>query len=111
MKQIEPIRSMTGEAEVQIRIPENGGDVSAAQVQKEASEKFKSIDTLIYAVVVAIVVSSIASLISVGAIVIDQLHFNNQTYRSQTEFEKQNLEVLKEINSLKTDIEILKQRK
>ena len=98
-------------SEVQIKIPENGEELSAQQVRKETNEKFRSIDTLIYAVVISIVVSSVASLISVGAIVIDQLHFNNQTYRSELESQKQNLEFLKELQNLKTEVVLLKQKK
>lgn len=97
-------------SEVQIKIPENGEVLSVQQVRKETNEKFRSIDTLIYAVVIAIVVSSVASLISVGAIVIDQLHFNNQTYRSELESQKQNLEFLKEFESLKTEVRLLQQK-
>src|SRR3989344_4037523 len=92
-------------------LPEQGGRVSAEQVKQETSEKFKSIDTLIYAVVVAIVVSSVASLVSVGAIEIDQLHFNNQTYRSELESQKQNMEFLKEIENLKAEVKLLQQKK
>lgn len=92
-------------------VPEREVKVTAEQVKQETNEKFKSIDTLIYAVVVAIVVSSIASLISVGAIVIDQLHFNNQIYRSELESQKQNLEFLKEIENLKTEVKLLQNKK
>lgn len=92
-------------------LSEQGGKVSAEQVKQETNEKFKSIDTLIYAVVVSIVVSSIASLISVGAIVIDQLHFNNQTYKSELESQRQNLEFLKEIENLKIEVKLLQLKK
>ena len=92
-------------------LSEQGSRVSAEQVKQEANEKFKSIDTLIYAVVVAIVVSSVASLVSVGAVVIDQLHFNNQTYRSELESQKQNMEFLKEIENLKSEVKLLQQKK
>lgn len=58
------------------------GQIGPSKFERSATEKFRNIDTLIYAVIVSLVITSISSLIAVGAIVIDQLHFNNTTYAS-----------------------------
>ncbi len=64
-----------------IKLPEKDAQIGLAEFKKEAVEKFKNIDILMYSVVIALIIISISSLISVGAIVIDQLHFNNEIYR------------------------------
>jgi len=69
------------EAKPTITIPEKDGSVGPSAFEQKAAEKFKNIDTLIYAIVVSLIIAAISALISVGAIIIDQLHFNNQTYR------------------------------
>lgn len=71
---------------------------------KEAKERFKSIDLIIYTVIIAIVISSISSLVAVGAIVIDQLHFNNQTYRDYSNFNKQFIDQELQIQQLQRDL-------
>lgn len=84
----------------QIKIPETTGSVGPSPFEKKAEEKFRNIDTLIYAVVVAIIITAISAVISVGAIVIDQLHFNNHTYREFSDLKKENVELLNRINAL-----------
>ena len=72
-----------------IRIPDTSegivGPTPVEKLKEKTEQKFRSIDTLMYAIVVAIVITAISALISVGAIVIDQLHFNNLTYREFSE--------------------------
>lgn len=64
--------------------------------------KLLTFENLMIAVVIALMISSVASLISVGAIILDQLHFNNQTYRdysnmiSDSAVQKLELQNLKE---------------
>lgn len=95
--------------EPQIQFPKEGGAVG--RFENEAKEKFRDINTLLYAVVVAIVITAISALISVAGIVIDQLHFNNQTYReySQNEQELTKLEI--NIQQLQDQINSLKKMK
>jgi len=66
-----------------VPFPSEGGSVNSElnKHKQETANRFQSIEGLMYAVVAALVLTAISALISVGAIVIDQLHFNNQTYR------------------------------
>lgn len=98
---------MSGEnkEQPQIIIPETTGSVGPSPFEKKAEEKFRNIDTLIYAVVVATVITAISALISVGAIIIDQLHFNNQTYREFADLKKENDELMGRINVLENKVE------
>lgn len=75
------------------------------EFQQKTEDKFRNIDTLIYAVVVAIVITAISAVISVGAIIIDQLHFNNQTYREFSDLRKGNAELMGRINALENKVE------
>ena len=65
-----------------IKIPETNTFVTETEkFKKEATEKFRNFDLIIYTVVISLIIISISSLIAVSAIIIDQLHFNNVTYR------------------------------
>lgn len=93
--------------EEKIELPESGGQMDLKDPPmggKEAKERFKSIDLIIYTVIIAIVISSISSLVAVGAIVIDQLHFNNQTYRDYSNFNKQFIDQELQIQQLQRDL-------
>ncbi|MFH1371394.1 MAG: hypothetical protein ABII09_08940 [Planctomycetota bacterium] len=92
----------------QVNIPETGS-VGPSSFEKKAEEKFRHIDMLIYAVVVAIVITAISALISVGAIVIDQLHFNNQTYREFADLKAGNIELIKKISDIENKVDSLNQ--
>lgn len=91
-----------------IPIDESGGLGQMQDFKKEADSKFRSYDALIYAVVAAIVVSAITGLIAVAAIVIDQLHFNNETYREWSAQQDSSKQLEKDLGELKSQVEALK---
>lgn len=70
--------------------------------------KIDGLSALIHAVVAAVVVTGIGSLIAVFSIVMDQLHFNNTTYREQVISSKEEDQLKRQVESLQKDIESLK---
>ncbi len=94
--------------EPQLKFEKDKIEISPAQkLKEEVDKKFKNIDALIYAVVVSLVITAISALISVGAIIIDQLHFNNQTYRDFSSLDKENPELIKRIDRIESRIDNL----
>ena len=90
----------------QIKFPETNSALSPS-FQKEVGDKFRNMDGLLYAVVVAIVITSISSLIAVVAIVIDQLHFNNQTYREYSTRYQEAQTQNKQIQDIQAKLDLL----
>lgn len=93
------------EGKPQIRISEKNGFVAPTHFEKKVEERFRNIDTLIYAVVVSLVITAISALISVGAIIIDQLHFNNQTYCEFSALKTENVDLIKRIDNIECKID------
>ncbi len=91
---------------VQIKIPEKEGFVSSSE--KEIKEKFRNIDIIIYTIVVALIIVSISSLISVCAIIIDQLHFNSQTYREFSNYRNDNDRIIDRISDIEKRLDLIK---
>lgn len=82
--------SQTGE--VQIRIPETGGVLTAGDVKKETESKFKDINYILLGVVVIL-------LVMVATLLIDSFHFNSATYKEYSDKTK-SLELIQESNKL-----------
>lgn len=78
--------------EVQIRIPENGGIVTADAVKKEADSKFKDINYILLSVVIIL-------LVMVATLIIDSFHFNSATYKEYSD-KTQSLESVQKSNNL-----------
>lgn len=106
---------MSEEDKAPVRIPDDAILTGTKKFQEHTEEKLKNIDNLMYAIVAAVVISSLSALIAVGAIVIDQLHFNNETYRdgqnlqmqlSARDTESKNLE--NEISNLTVQMGLVK---
>jgi cell division protein FtsL len=72
--------------------------------QKQNEKRFTSIETLVYAVIFVAIISLVGIVVAVTTLVIDQMHFNNQTYRDQSD--KTNLQ----IQQLNLQIETLRER-
>lgn len=89
-----------------IKIPEEG---EFGPYQRKTEERFHSVDTIIYGVVAALIITSISSLIAVGAIIIDQLHFNNETYRDYDNFEEQSVQQQTQTSNLQGQINEINQ--
>ena len=77
---------------------------SLKTLKDQTNERFKSIDVILIAVIVALVISAISAFIAVGAIVIDQLHFNNQTYRDTSAENERYIKLQEEIMLLKLEM-------
>ena len=94
----------------EIKLPESGGQLEVAKLEKKTEEKFKNMDLVVYTIVVALLITTISALISVGAIVIDQLHFNNQTYRNYSDIKNDNVELLKKLDTIQIELNLLKNK-
>lgn len=94
--------------ETEIKLPESGGQLEVSKLEKKTDEKFKNIDLVVYTIVVALVITAISALISVGAIVLDQLHFNNQTYREFSNIKNENIEMSKKIDLIQNQLNLQK---
>ncbi len=70
--------------------------------QQRNERRFANIETLVYAVVFVALVTLVGIVVAVCAMVVDQLHFNNQTYREQSDKNQAEIQALRaELNSLK----------
>ncbi|MDD5432499.1 MAG: hypothetical protein PHO70_05890 [Candidatus Omnitrophica bacterium] len=89
-----------------VKFPESSeASVKLSPFEQKADEKFRDINTLLYVVVIVIVVMVVSALISVGAIVIDQLHFNNLTYREFSESKNDKVELERRITAVENKID------
>lgn len=104
------MRRQNTKEEAEIKIPEKG-EIGLTDFKGKTEEKFRNIDGILYAVVAALVITSISALIAVGAIVIDQLHFNNQTYRDYSQQTQINQKLLEQNQLLQQEIDTLKAKK
>ncbi len=81
-------------------IPESGSVVGSQL--KEHGKRIGSLEILIYTIAFVAVITLVGMVISVSTLVIDQLHFNNQTYRDKSDLDNLRYEELsKQIDSLK----------
>jgi len=64
--------------EVQIKIPDVGGSVTADDVKKEADSKFKDINYILLSVVIIL-------LVMVATLVIDSFHINSAIYKEYSQ--------------------------
>ena len=105
---------MSGQDEV-TPIPTNNSEIipvptseteltPSSAVQRKNERRFSTLETLVYAVIFVAVISLVGIVVAVTTLVIDQMHFNNQTYRDQSE--KTNLQ----IQELNLRIDALKQQ-
>jgi large-conductance mechanosensitive channel len=91
----------------QINIPEN-----AALTSTEVKNRFDKIDKILVTVVVAVVIALISIIIAVIGVFLDQMRFNNVTYREYSQ-KAESIEVTQKTNeALLTHIqELLEQNK
>jgi hypothetical protein len=78
------------------------GDSIGGQTQKQNERRFATIETLVYAVVFVALVSLVGIVVAVCTLVIDQMHFNNETYREQS------INLQSQVQVLQTEIQDLK---
>jgi membrane protein involved in colicin uptake len=94
---------------VQLPNPDEGELTTSPSFVEKTNKRIESINVLIYTVVAAVIISAITALIAVGAVVIDQLHFNNQTYREYSQSREDEKARQEKLNSLQQEVDQLKQ--
>ncbi|QQR52654.1 hypothetical protein IPG36_00815 [bacterium] len=72
--------------------PESGPEPT----HRRNERRITSIESLVHAVLFVAVISMVGIVVAVVGLVIDELHFNNQTYRQQSEKTQLEIEYLKQ---------------
>jgi len=69
-------------AKAPIQLPNPAqGYITFAQLDKDTRDRFIRNEVIVYTILVVVALTLVSTLIGVAAIVLDQLHFNNQIYR------------------------------
>lgn len=87
-----------------IPVPTSETELTPSAVQQKNERRFSTIESLVYAVIFVAIISLVGIVVAVTTLVIDQMHFNSQTYRDQSD--KTNLQ----IQELNLQIDVLKQQ-
>jgi hypothetical protein len=84
-------------------IPDEGSVVQVNQnILKQHGQRIGTLEILIYTIAFVALISLVGIVISVVSLVVDQEHFNNETYREQSTTLQTDIQVLQaQINSLK----------
>lgn len=57
------------------------GKISFGQLDEDTRSRFIRNEVIVYTILVVVAMTLVGTLVGVGAIVTDQLHFNNELYR------------------------------
>jgi hypothetical protein len=57
------------------------GQLTTEQLKRDTDDRFAKNEILIYSVLVVVAVTLVATLIGAAALIVDQMHFNNELYR------------------------------
>ncbi|MDB5186251.1 MAG: hypothetical protein JWL85_774 [Candidatus Saccharibacteria bacterium] len=84
-----------------VNVPKSGGDGIEAY-QRANDKRIKGIEDLTKAVLVVALISLVGIVVAVVGLLLDQMHFNNQTYRQDSSDSQAQIRLLQdEINQIK----------